>query len=241
MAALGSIVSILLVKGLFGGLGYNVFNPALAGRAILQAAFPVAITTWHPAFLADRFSNIPTSSLAWPVTTPTYDTVASATPLGNMKFNHVATDVADMVLGMTSGSVGETSAVLILLGGAYLVARNMMNWKIPAVIFLTVAVFSCIVHFFKPAAPTPLFMLFSGGMMLGAVFMATDMVSSPVTDRGVIAYAVIIGVMVMVVRLWGGLPEGMMYAILMGNAVSPLLNRALKSRVYGTGRKGGAK
>ncbi len=241
MAVLGSIVSIMLVKVLFGGLGYNVFNPALAGRAILQAAFPVAITTWHPAFLADRFTHIPSSSLAWPFTTATYDAVAGATPLGNMKFNHVAAEVSDMVLGMTSGSIGETSAVLILLGGAYLVARNMMNWKIPVTIFLTVAVFSGIVHFFNPTTPTPLFMLFSGGMMLGAVFMATDMVSSPITDRGIIVYSMIIGIMVVVIRLWGGLPEGMMYAILMGNAVSPLLNRALKSRVYGTGRKGGAK
>ncbi|MCA9733403.1 MAG: RnfABCDGE type electron transport complex subunit D [Deferribacteres bacterium] len=241
MAALGGIASIAVVKLLFGGLGYNIFNPALGGRAILQAAFPVAITTWHPAFLADRFTNIPSSSLAWPFTTPAYDAVASATPLGNMKFNHIATDVTDMVMGLTSGSVGETSAALILLGGLYLVARNMMSWKIPVIIFLTVAVFSGIVHFFNPATPTPQFMLFSGGMMLGAVFMATDMVSSPVTEKGVIVYSIIIGIMVTVIRLWGGLPEGMMYAILMGNAVTPLLNRSLKSRVYGTGRKGGAK
>ncbi|KAA3618969.1 MAG: RnfABCDGE type electron transport complex subunit D [Calditrichaeota bacterium] len=241
MAALGSVASIALVKLLFGGLGYNIFNPALGGRAILQAAFPVAITTWHPAFLADRFSSIPSSSFAWPFTTGTYDAVAGATPLGNMKFNQVSTDVTDMAMGLTSGSVGETSAVLILLGGAYLVARNMMNWKIPVVIFITVAILSGIVNFFNPNTPTPMFMLLSGGMMLGAVFMATDMVSSPVTDRGIIAYSVIIGIMVTVIRLWGGLPEGMMYAVLMGNAVSPLLNRSLKSRVYGTGKKGGAK
>jgi electron transport complex protein RnfD len=235
MAAIGGFVCIGLGKFLFGGLGYNVFNPALVGRATLQAAFPVAMTTWNPAFVADRFQSLPTSSLAFPFMQPVWDTVTGATPLGAMKFDHEPTASLDLVMGLTSGSTGETSSILILLGGVYLASRKMMNWRIPSAIFGSVILFSGFMHWLNPELyPTSIFMLFSGGLMLGAVFMATDMVASPVTNRGVIIYGALIGVLVVVIRLWGGLPEGVMYSILFANALSPHIDRLIQPTVYGT-------
>lgn len=235
MVALGGIIAVALGKALFGGLGMNAFNPALVGRATLQAAFPVAMTTWYPAFVADRFTSLPASALAFPFAQPVADAVTSATPLGLMKFERQMTATADLVMGVTSGSVGETSSVLILAGGAYLAVRKMLNWRIPVAVFLAVILFSGFFHAINPDRfPAPLFMLFSGGLMLGAVFMATDMVASPLTSLGVVLYGALIGVLVVVIRFWGGLPEGVMYAILFANAVSPHLDRLIQHRVYGT-------
>jgi electron transport complex protein RnfD len=240
MVACGGAIGVALAKFLFGGLGYNAFNPALVGRAFLQAAFPGAMTTWHPALAPDRFSALPSSTLTAPFARPEYDGLTAATPLAQMKFEQLATPVPDLLLGFTSGSLGETGALLILLGGAWLVARRMMNWRIPAAIFATVAVFSTVCHAVDPARyPDAVFMLFSGGLMLGAVFMATDMVASPITHWGAVIYGVLIGVLVMVIRLWGGMPEGMMYAILLANAVSPHIDQLVQPRVFGTrGRRG---
>lgn len=237
MVASGGFIGIALGKFIFGGLGYNVFNPALVGRAVLQAAFPVAITTWYPALLADRFSNIASSVLTFPFMRPEYIIRTGATPLSAMKFDHVVTDTSDLFMGLTSGSTGETSALFILIGGAYLVYRGMMNWRIPVSIFATVYIFSWILNTINPLYPPPLFMLFSGGLMLGAVFMATDMVASPITSLGVIIYGMIIGSLVVVIRVWGGLPEGVMYAILLANAISPHIDNLIRPRVYGTGKK----
>jgi len=237
MVVSGGFIGIALGKFIFGGLGYNVFNPALVGRAVLQAAFPVAITTWYPALLADRFSNIASSVLTFPFMRPEYIIRTGATPLSAMKFDHVVTDTSDLFMGLTSGSTGETSALFILIGGAYLVYRGMMNWRIPVSIFATVYIFSWILNTINPLYPPPLFMLFSGGLMLGAVFMATDMVASPITSLGVIIYGMIIGSLVVVIRVWGGLPEGVMYAILLANAISPHIDNLIRPRVYGTGKK----
>lgn len=238
MTFLGGMIAIGMGKFLFGGLGYNVFNPALVGRAVLQAAFPVAITTWYSGFLEDRFTSLNSSLLAAPFMKPVVDGISGATPLSAFKFDGVTTGTADLALGLVSGSAGETCAVLILLGGAYLVIRNFMNWKIPVSILATVFVFSGILYLIDPLKyPSPLFMLFSGGLMLGAVFMASDMVASPITTWGVIVYGIIIGVLVVVIRIWGGLPEGVMYAILLGNAISPHIDRLIRYRVYGTSIK----
>ncbi|MTI41656.1 RnfABCDGE type electron transport complex subunit D [Fulvivirga lutimaris] len=238
MTFLGGMVAIAMGKFLFGGLGYNVFNPALVGRAVLQAAFPVAITTWYAGFMDDRFSTIHSSILTLPFMEPIIDGFSGATPLSAFKFDGVTTDTTDLALGLTSGSAGETSAVLILLGGTYLVIRNFMNWRIPIAILITVLLFSGILYWIDPGQyPSPFFMLFSGGLMLGAVFMATDMVASPITSAGVILYGVIIGVLVVVIRIWGGLPEGVMYAILLANAMSPHIDRLIQYRVYGTKTK----
>lgn len=238
MAFVGGVISIALGKFIFGGLGYNVFNPALVGRAVLQAAFPVAITTWYPSFLPDRFSNIPNATLALPFMEPGVDSVTGATPLAAFKFDHVLADTSDLALGLISGSTGETCAVLILLGGIYLVARNMMNWRIPVAVLSSAFVLSGILYLIdKQVYPDPVFMLFSGGLMLGAVFMASDMVSSPMTSLGVWIYGALIGLLVIVIRIWGGLPEGVMYAILLANALSPHIDKAIRPRVYGTGKK----
>lgn len=236
MVALGGFIGVALGKFLFGGLGYNAFNPALVGRAFLQAAFPAAMTQWQPAMLDDRFTALPASTLALPFTRPVYDGTTAATPLAQMKFEQLPTPPADLLLGMTSGSTGETGALLILLGGAWLVARNMMNWRIPAGILATVAALSALFSTVAPGQyPGPMFMLFSGGLMLGAVFMATDMVASPITHRGAWCYGVLIGALVVVIRYWGGMPEGVMYAILLANAVSPHIDRLVQPRVFGTG------
>ncbi len=235
MVVVGGAVGVGVGKFMFGGLGYNAFNPALVARAFLAAAFPVAMTTWYPSLGADRFTTLPASTLAFPFATPAYDVTTGATPLAAMKFDGAVTAVNDLVMGFTAGSTGETSALLILLGGAYLVARNMMNWRIPIAILASVFTISGALHLLDPATyPSPVFMLFAGGLMLGAVFMATDMVASPMTGTGCVLYGVLIGTLVVVIRLWGGMPEGVMYAILIGNAVSPHIDSLIQPRVYGT-------
>jgi len=173
MVAVGGIFAIAVGKFLFGGLGSNAFNPALVGRAFLQAAFPQAMTHWSLPFVGDRFAEVPASILALPFMQPAYDAVTAATPLAEMKFDGIQAINHDLLFGLTPGSVGETCTVLIFLGGAYLVARRMMNWRIPASIFITVALISTAFAIYDPVIyPRSPFMLFSGGLMLGAMFMA---------------------------------------------------------------------
>lgn len=237
MTFVGGVIAIALGKFIFGGLGYNVFNPALVGRAVLQAAFPVAITTWYPSFLPDRFTTVSVSTFTFPFMEPGVDAVTGATPLSAFKFDQVTTSTSDLALGLISGSTGETCALLILLGGIYLVARNMMNWRIPVAVLGSAFLLSGIFYLIDSQLyPPPLFMLFSGGLMLGAVFMATDMVASPLTPLGVWIYGAIIGLLVIVIRIWGGLPEGVMYAILLANAISPHIDKVIQPRVYGTSK-----
>jgi len=239
MVAIGGVFAVAVGKALFGGLGFNAFNPALVGRAFLQAAFPQAMTHWSLPFAFDRFSDLPGSTLAFPFAEPLYDAVTAATPLARMKFEGIQAENPDLLWGLTSGSAGETCAVLIVLGGAYLVARNMMNWRIPVSIMLTVSLLTWIFMQVDPATyPRPAFMLFSGGLMLGAVFMATDMVASPITNTGCWLYGILIGGLIIVIRFWGAMPEGVMYAILLANAVSPHIDRLIQPRVFGTGRGG---
>jgi electron transport complex protein RnfD len=196
------------------------------------------MTTWIPGFSPHRFSSLPSSTLTLPFTEPVVDAITAATPLAAWKFSGETTATVDLALGFISGSAGETSSVLILLGGLYLIARNMMNWRIPVAIFAAVIVFSGILHLVDPASyASPGFMLFSGGLMLGAMFMATDMVGSPMTATGCYLYGALIGVVTVVIRIWGGLPEGVMYAILLGNAVTPHLDRWTRPKVYGTSTK----
>ena len=232
MTALGAAFAIVFGKQVWGGLGQNVFNPALVGRAFLQAAFPVAITTW-PA-VGGRFLTLHGDLFALPLTHSLPNAVTSATPLGLLKFEGKGTALADLVVGRTGGSLGETVALVILAGGIYLAWRGYLNWRVPVSILATVMAVSGIVHLVDPTSPDALFMLFSGGLMLGAVYMATDMVTSPITDRGKWVFGVGIGILVVVIRVWGGLPEGVMYAILFMNALTPFINRATQPRVFGT-------
>lgn len=234
MAALGGFIAIGFGKLLFGGLGHNIFNPALLGRAFLQAAFPVAMTTW-PKYGVSWWT-LRGDNLALPfMHARTIDAITSATPLGLAKFEHTTTNLRALVLGTTGGSLGETAGLLILLCGGYLALRGFLNWRIPASILATVAVFAGILHAIDPARyASALFMLFAGGLMLGAVFMATDMVTAPVTNGGRWVFGIGIGLVAMIIRIWGGLPEGVMYAILLMNALVPFINRVTQPRVFGT-------
>jgi electron transport complex protein RnfD len=162
------------------------------------------------------------------------DGFTGATPLALMKFEQVATSSLDLFIGTTAGSSGETSALVILLCGIYLVARKMMNWRIAFSTLLAAFVTSGAFYLVNPEAyPTPIFTLVSGGLMLGAVFMATDMVASPVTPLGVWIYGGMIGFITVIIRLFGGLSEGVMYAILLANAASPLISLFTQPRIYG--------
>lgn len=240
MVAVGGVLGVGIGKFLFGGLGYNPFNPALVGRALLQAAFPAAMTTW-PNIRGASFSTLPSSTLSLPLTKPTYDGLSGATPLADWKFNQAYTNTGDLLLGLTGGSTGETCTLLILLGGLYLIATRTMSWHTPLATLTTVACLSGALHLYDATRyPSPQFMLFSGGLMLGAMFMATDMVASPITAQGRWLYGTLIGLLVVVIRIWGGMPEGVMYAILIGNAASPQIDRWIQPRVFGTTARGRA-
>jgi electron transport complex protein RnfD len=244
MAAVAGVFGIAVGKAFFGGLGFNVMNPALVGRAFAQAAFTVPMTTWVPGGAPQRFAEFIPSTLTAPFMKPVEigdwltqnapDAFTGATPLALMKFEQIPADPMNLMLGTTAGSVGETSALLILLGGLYLVVRNMMNWQITFSILAASALISGIFHLIDPAIyPGPIFTLCSGGLMLGAVFMATDMVSSPVTPLGIWIYGILIAVLTITIRFWGGLNEGIMYAILLGNACSPLISSITQPKRYG--------
>ena len=234
MVCVGGFLAIALAKFIFGGLGSNPFNPALVARAFLQAAFPLSMTTWSPILAADRFSHIPSSLLSLPFSKAVYDATSSATPLAAFKFDGHLTSTYDLLLGLTTGSIGESCSLTLLAGALYLIARNMMSWRIPAGIFISVILISFVFHIWKPDIyPTPWFSLFAGGLMLGALFMATDMVASPITGAGCFFYGIIIGVLIMVIRFWAGMTEGVMYAILIANAISPHIDRIVRPRVYG--------
>jgi len=245
MAAVAAFIAVGLGKTLFGGLGYNVMNPALVGRAFVQAAFPVAITTWTPPFLTGRFTEVIPSTLTTPFMIPIpiedwlkqteVDAFTGATPLALQKFEQISTPMVDLVFGSVSGSAGETSAIIILAGGIYLAARKMMDWRIPVGVLLGATLVSLPFWLLDSALyPDPLFVLFSGGLMLGAVFMASDMVASPVTPWGVWIYSLFIGMLTVIIRLFGGLTEGVMYAILLGNAISPLISTITQPRIFGS-------
>jgi len=234
MAFVGGVAAIGMGKVIWGGLGQNLFNPALLGRAFLQAAFPTAITTWSPP--GTGFFSLHGTNLAWPfLRGETVDAVSAATPLAKMKFQSQATGIFDLALGDVGGSLGETCGLIILAAGIYLAARRIFDWRIPAGIVFATALLSGVFYLIDPAHyPSPMFMLFSGGLMLGAVFMATDPVSSPITPIGSWIFGLGVGCLVVLIRLFGGMPEGVMYAILLMNAATPLINRVTQPRVYGT-------
>ena len=239
MAFLGGFVAIALGKIIWGGLGHNLFNPALLGRAFLLATFPIAMTTWVAPVGEGGFFNVPASNLALPfMQAPAVDAVTAATPLGLMKFQQQATPLTELAFGKIGGSLGETSGVLLILGGIYLWIRRDLDWRIPVSILLTVTIFSAVLMLFDAERfPAPLFSVFSGGLLLGAIYMATDPVTSPVTPRGTWIFGIGIGVLVMLIRVFGGLPEGVMYAILLMNAATPLIDRYTQPRVFGRGKE----
>jgi len=239
MGFLGGVMGIALGKLVMGGLGQNMFNPALVGRAFLQAAFPTAITTWNPPAPGgiEAFATIRESNFAAPFMQSSADAVTTASPLGLMKFEQEPTSCFDLLIGNTAGSLGETCAIIIIIVGLIMALRRDFDWRVPVSIILATAVFSAIPWFFKPELyATPWAMVLSGGLLFGAVFMATDPVTSPVTPKGAWIFGGSIGILVVLIRLWGGLPEGVMYAILLMNAATPLIERISQPRVFGRGK-----
>jgi electron transport complex protein RnfD len=213
--AIGAVVAVGLGKQIFGGLGYNIFNPALVGRAFLQAAFPVAMTTWTRPNLA-------------------VDGITSATPLAYRFLEGGDTPLIGLFLGNIGGSLGETSALALLIGGLFLVIIGIVNWRIPFAVLTGVALFGGIFWLIDPVEyPSPLFHLLSGGLLLGAFFMATDWVSSPVTNKGMLIFGAGIALIIVFIRLFGGLPEGVMYSILLMNAFVPMIDRYVRPKVFG--------
>ncbi len=212
---IGCVVAIGLGKYAFGGLGQNIFNPAILGRVFLLISFPQQMTSW-PLPMVNRASYL--------------DATTGATILGKMKLNELVPDNVDLMgafMGQMGGSLGEMCGLAILLGGAYLLVRRIISWHIPVSIIATVALFSWC------AGINPLVSILSGGVLLGAVFMATDYVTSPMTHKGMVLYGVMIGVITMVIRLWGAYPEGVSFAILIMNGFTPLINKYMRPRQFG--------
>ncbi len=225
-AIIGSVFAIGIGKQIFGGLGYNIFNPALLGRAFLQATYPVMITTWHePA-------------------TKGVDVVSAATPLALMKFEGISTGWGTLLIGNTSGSLGETCALAILIGGLFLLYKGYVNFRMPLGYLGSIAFFGLLFWLGGDGKyPDPVFHLLAGGAMLGAWFMITDMVTSPVTPKGQWIFVIVAGFLVVAIRNLGGLPEGVMYSILLMNACVPLINQWTRPKVFGeqpkkTGKEG---
>ncbi len=239
MVLLGCLIAIGMGKMTFGGLGNNLFNPALVARVLLLISFPVQMTNWvveKPLFALKE--GVQGFSGATPLAL-FKENLAAGIPIQEIitKFDisHVS-----MFLGNIGGSMGETSAIAILLGLVYLLVRRVITYHIPVTIFITVLVFSGILYFIDPARfMDPLFHLLSGGLMLGAVFMATDYVTSPMSVTGMVIYSIGIGLLTVIIRIWGAYPEGVSFAILLMNACVPLLNQYFVPRHYGGTKKNG--
>ncbi len=233
IVVIGALVAIGVGKMTFGGLGQNPFNPALVGRVFLLISFPVQMTTWP-------------RPLGFHSAMPFVDAETGATPLAIMKNAIKAGDSSllselpdlwQMAAGMIGGSFGEISAIALLIGGIYLLCTKTITWHIPVSILCTVAAFSAILWLALPGAAAPQYHLLTGGIMLGAIFMATDYVTSPMTGWGQIIYGIGIGLIVVIIRTWGAYPEGMSFAILIMNAVTPLLNMYIRPKRFGEKKK----
>ena len=215
---IGCVIAIGIGKMTFGGLGCNIFNPALVGRVFLLLSFPVQMTTW-PLPMENRMAYL--------------DATTGATTLGQLKMDQISgadVDILTHALGFTGGSMGEMGAIALLIGFIYLLCTRTITWHIPVSILATVALFSLCIGVNSGVQ------LVTGGLMLGAIFMATDYVTSPMSHSGMILYGVMIGIITVVIRQWGAYPEGVSFAILIMNGLTPLINRYLKPRKFGEGR-----
>lgn len=233
MAVVGCFFAIVIAKQIFGGIGYNPFNPALIGRVAMTMSFPAAMTAWSK----------------WRVPSPvSIDQITHATPLdlvktgletnGQVPFNFDQATAMQFFTGNMNGCIGEVSAAALLAGGIYLLIRRCISWHIPVAYLGTVVVFSLILWLIdKENNMPPHFHLLTGGLMLGAIFMATDMVTSPVTKKGMLVFGAGCGFLTMLIRKWGAYPEGVSFSILLMNSVTPLINRGTKPRVFGTTTK----
>lgn len=224
LVVLGSAVAIGVGKSSFGGLGRNLFNPALVGRVFLLISFPVQMTLFPDTAGIDALSGATPLSYV-------KEALAQGLPLSQVM---PAIDMRDVLYGFKDGSLGEMGGMLLLLGGVYLLIRRVITWHIPVYILGTMALFSGVLWLCDSELyVNPLFHIFTGGAMLGAIFMATDYVTSPMTKRGMAVYGVGIGVITILIRVWGAYPEGISFAILIMNAVVPLINKYIKPARFG--------
>lgn len=212
----GAAFAIIFAKQLFGGLGQNFINPALAGRAFLLASYPTEMTTWTA-----------------PVGFSGADAVAVATPLATLKTGAMPdASLTDVILGTNiGGCIGETCAVALIIGGIYLLVKHVISWRIPVLYILTVFVLTAAIG--RKGLRVPVYEIFTGGLMLGAFFMATDYASSPVTPKGQIIFAIGCGVITTLIRIFGGYPEGVSYSILIMNLAVPLIERFTEPKIFG--------
>ncbi len=226
MVVVGSFVAIGMGKMTFGGLGKNPFNPALVGRVFMLISFPVEMTTWpKPEPLTTQIADV--------VTGPTALAFASFSPESIPSYQ-------DMFIGNMAGSLGEISALALILGGIYMLVKRIITWHIPVSFIASVFVFTGIVWLVDPSANMdPVFHIITGGIMLGAIYMATDMVTSPMAPKGMLIFGVGCGVLTVVIRLWGAYPEGVSFAILIMNAFVPLIDRGFKPKRFGEEVKNG--
>lgn len=230
MCVLGGVFAIIVVKMVFGGLGNNFVNPALAGRAFLLASFPVAMTAWTKTGV-DLGLNLGSST--------SLDAVSTATPLSFLKagaaglepLKESGVSLMDMALGNIGGCIGETCAILILLGGVYLIYKGIISYIMPVCYLGTIFILSFLLGGFN--IEFAMFQILAGGVMLGGFFMLTDYTTSPMTKKGQIIYAILAGVIATVIRLYGGYPEGCSYSILLVNVASPLIDKFVNNRVFG--------
>jgi len=230
MVIIGALVAIGMAKMSFGGLGKNVFNPALVARVFLLISFPVQMTSWpKPRAITEGLADV----------------ITGPTPLGIVKEGlgagktmseltpEIPTYLQDMT-GQMGGSMGEVSAIALLIGGIYMLWKKIITWHIPVAVLGTAALFTGILWGFNPESyADPAFHLLTGGLMLGAIFMATDMVTSPMTHGGQLLFGVGVGILTVLIRVWGAYPEGVSFAILLMNAVVPLINRGFKPKRFG--------
>jgi len=227
---IGSFIAIIIVKNLFGGLGYNIFNPALAARVFLLISWPIQMTTFQKP--SPIFSGV--------------DAVTEATPLTAVKTIQLSHDLTksidsatninwlDLFIGNRGGSIGEVSVIALLLGGIYLIYRRTISWHVPLSYILTTGFFCTIAHYENPTTTaSPVFHLLNGGLFLGAFFMATDYVTSPITKKGMIIFGIGCGFLTVVIRQHGSYPEGVSFAILLMNMIAPLIDKYVRQRRFG--------
>ncbi|HPE77715.1 MAG TPA: RnfABCDGE type electron transport complex subunit D, partial [Draconibacterium sp.] len=224
---IGSLAAVGIAKLSFGGLGNNIFNPALVGRVFMLISFPVQMTSWP----VNARSGIDAITSATPLSI-IKEGISNGTPISEITQKLPTT--FDMLLGNIGGSLGEISALLLILGGLYMLWKKVITWHIPVSVIATVAIFATIFWIVNPATYiNPLYHILSGGLMLGAIFMATDMVTSPMNPKGQIIYGVGIGLITISIRMFGAYPEGISFAILIMNAVTPLINTYVKPKRFG--------
>jgi electron transport complex protein RnfD len=226
---IGAIFAIGFAKMPFGGLGNNLFNPALVGRAALLVAFPAQMTTWPKVGQLGSYLDAETGA------TP-LSLMKEAIKTGDASVLDQLPSTLDLLLGAHpdgAGALGEICALALLLGLAYMLWQKIITWHIPVSIIGTVFVFAALLHQANPAYADPFDVIFSGGLMLGAIFMATDYVTSPMTPKGQLIYGVSIGLLTVIIRNWGAYPEGMSFAILIMNAFTPLINNYVKPKRFG--------